>query len=67
MCAKQGTEIGNTYGTGRPARLPEAKIWEKKIACHSASESVLPGTLDQIFRGLINLQNVFSDAEVLKI
>jgi hypothetical protein len=24
--AKQGTETGNTYGPGRPARPPEAKI-----------------------------------------
>jgi len=28
---------------------------------------VFPGILDKIFRGVIDLKNVFSDAEVLKI
>jgi len=37
------------------------------LRCCSASESVFPGILDQIFRGFIDSNNVFSGAEVLKI
>ena len=65
---EQGTGTGNTYGPGRPARLPGAKMTpEFFLRCRSASESVFPGILDQIFRGFIDSNNVFSDSEVLKI
>jgi len=66
--AKQGTETETTYGPGRPARPPEAKIAAMFfLGCRSASESVFAGILDQIFQGFINSKNVISDAEVLEI
>ena len=64
---RTGTETGNTYGPGRPARPPEAKIrcCKKKLTCRSASESVFPGILDQIFRGFIDSKKrVFSRRSV---
>jgi len=59
--AKQETEIGNTYGSVRPARPPEANILrrqlqKKNLGCCSASESVFAGILDQIFRGFHRLK-----------
>jgi hypothetical protein len=61
---EQGTETRNTYEPDLPARPPEANLF---LICRSASESVFPGILDQIFRGFIDSKNVFSDTEVLKI
>jgi len=47
--AKEETETGNTYGSGRPARPVEAKILQrhpqKKFRRCSASESVFAGIL----------------------
>ena len=65
-------EQGNTSGPGRPARPPQAIIVRRQppkqsLICRCASESVFPGILDQIFRGFIDFEIVFSDAEVWKI
>ena len=67
---QQGPGTGNTYGPGRPARLPGAKMTPQFLfepSCRSVSESVFPGILDQIFQGFIDLKKVFLDAEALKI
>ena len=65
---EQGTGTGNTYGPGRPARLPGAKMTpEFFLRCRSASESVFPGILDQIFQGFVDLKNVFLDVEAIYV
>ena len=64
---KQGTLVGQVGPRGRQ-RLKFCGVSRKnKMRCRSASESVFPGILDQIFRGFVDLKNVFADAEVLKI
>ena len=45
----------------------EASATKKKLRCRSASESVFAGIFDQIFKGFIDSENVFSDVEVLEI
>jgi len=62
--AKQGTETETTYGPGRPARPPEAKILRRQaqlffLRCRSALESVFAGILDQIFQGFTSSKNMF--------
>jgi len=60
---QKGTFVDLVRPRGR-RRLKSAIFF---LRCRSASESVFPGNLDQIFRGCIDLKNVFSDAVVLKI
>jgi len=58
--AKEETETGNTYGSGRPARPVEAKILQrhpqKKFRRCSASESVFAGIFGSKFPGFPRLQ-----------
>jgi len=60
---EQGTEIGNTYGPGRGTRPLKAKILRRQpqffLRCRSASKSMFPEFLCQIFWGFIDSKNVF--------
>jgi len=62
---KQGMGLVAPRGRWRPKFCGVSRNFFLK--CRSASESVFPGILDQIFRGFIDSKNVFSDAEMLKI